>query len=127
MIQSSSFPHGNADIRQQFDRVLVDVPCSNSGVLSGAGGALLAERRCLEAIAGTTTGPAEGFRARLGPGGRLVYSTCSIWPDENQQVISAFLADCPALRKLREEVTLPQSGTSPAAYHDGGYFAIMGR
>src|SRR5439155_27095065 len=81
------------------DRVLVDAPCSNLGVLRrnpdakwrrGATDlALNAERqaRILEAAA-----------ALVKPGGRLVYATCSLEPEENDDVARGFLAAHPEFR-----------------------------
>jgi len=96
-----------------FDRVLVDAPCSNTGVLRRrvelrwrlqpdqisrlAGGQL----RLLDRAAG-----------RVRPGGVLVYSTCSLEPEENERVVEAFLQAHPgwtevarrALHPVRDQV-----------------------
>jgi 16S rRNA (cytosine967-C5)-methyltransferase len=79
-----------------FDRVLVDAPCSGLGtlrrdpdikwsvVLDDLPGFAAVQRRILDQAA-------EAVR----PGGLLVYATCSSEPDENEQVVAAFLADHP--------------------------------
>ena len=75
-----------------FDRVLVDAPCSGTGTLArnpeirwrldpGDLSALAEKQRALVR---------HGLE-QLAPGGRLVYSTCSVEPEENQQVVAAAL------------------------------------
>lgn len=104
-----------------YDAVLVDVPCSNSGVL----------RRRVEVrtrVDALERGPLlelqRGLlvraRALLAPGGVLVYSTCSIDEDENEAQVRAFLAAEPGMRVERERATLPRRGGG-----DGGYVAAL--
>lgn len=75
------------------DRVLVDVPCSGTGVLSKR--ADLRWQRRPEDLTDLTKLQDEllGAAAQLvKPGGVLIYSTCSIEPEENEQRVQAFLA-----------------------------------
>jgi 16S rRNA (cytosine967-C5)-methyltransferase len=111
-----------------FDRVLVDAPCSNSGVLPRRPEAryhqdlaTLASLRKLQLDILNDTAP------RVVSGGLLIYSTCSIWRDENQSVVVSFLAGHPQFALLSEHPTLPSLSSSPAAYHDGGYVAVLRR
>lgn len=75
-----------------MDRVLVDAPCSNTGVLRRR-----VESRWrldpveLPSLAGTQLKLLDQANRRLKPGGRLVYSTRSMEPEENQEVIKRFL------------------------------------
>ena len=81
-----------------FDGILLDVPCSNTGVI---------RRRVdvrwrlqapdIEKIAITQRKILENALPCLKPGGRLVYSTCSIEREENLGQVEAFLADHPEL------------------------------
>lgn len=98
--------------RKPFDAILVDAPCSNTGVIArrpdvrwrlreaDIAGAVVIQRRLLE----------NAVRL-LRPGGRLVYSTCSLEPEENR-------IDVPGLKLVREELTLPTDK------HSGGYQAL---
>ena len=80
----------------RFDRVLVDAPCSNTGVLRRR-----VELRWRLQPQEITRLAAEQLRLldraalRVRPGGVLVYSTCSLEPEENEQVVEAFLRDHP--------------------------------
>lgn len=101
--------------REPFDAILVDAPCSNTGVLSrrpdvrwrlkekDIAGAVAIQRRLLENAA-----------RLLKPTGRLVYSTCSLEPEENHP-------DPGLWTVLKEELTLPTDR------HSGGYQALLRR
>ena len=83
----------NSQPSSRFDRILIDAPCSNTGVMRrrvdlrwrirpGEIGRLhLAQLELLNQAA-----------PLLRPGGRLVYSTCSLEPEENTEVVNEFLA-----------------------------------
>jgi 16S rRNA (cytosine967-C5)-methyltransferase len=98
--------------REPFDAILVDAPCSNTGVLArrpdvrwrlrekDIAGAVEIQRRLLANAA-----------RLLAPGGRIVYSTCSLEPEENR-------VDLPGFRVVKEELTLPTER------HSGGYQAL---
>ncbi|HPG28576.1 MAG TPA: RsmB/NOP family class I SAM-dependent RNA methyltransferase, partial [Myxococcota bacterium] len=76
-----------------FDRVLVDAPCSGLGALRrnpDARWRLRAED--LPALAKVQRQLLESTAAVLRPGGSLVYSTCTVTPEENEQVVRGFLA-----------------------------------
>ena len=84
-----------------FDLALVDVPCSGTGTLGR--NPEIRHRLHPEELARQ----AERQRAILAatlralrPGGRLVYSTCSLEPEENEQVVAAALAENPSARQL---------------------------
>lgn len=76
-----------------FDRVLVDAPCSNTGVMRRR--VDLRWRVSEEEIArlrGTQTNLLKQAAFLIKPGGLLVYSTCSLEPEENRQVVENFLS-----------------------------------
>lgn len=77
---------------QSFDRILLDAPCSATGVLRRHPDIQL--HRSDADIEKLTQLQAELLAALwplLSPGGRLLYATCSIWPDENELQIEKFL------------------------------------
>lgn len=104
---------------EAFDRVLLDVPCSNTGVLRRR----VEVRHRLDeldraALAETQRGLLREGLEKLAPGGALVYATCSIDREEDEDLVAGVLAELGGRFKLEEEVlTL----TSPEA--DGGYMA----
>jgi 16S rRNA (cytosine967-C5)-methyltransferase len=81
---------------EPFDRVLVDPPCSGLGTLQARPDLRwrIEEHSLAELAAVQMPILAAGARA-LRPGGVLVYSTCTISPDENERVIDAFLDSRP--------------------------------
>jgi 16S rRNA (cytosine967-C5)-methyltransferase len=78
----------------KIDRVLVDAPCSGLGTLRRNPD--LKWRQSPQTIAELTLKQAAILRAAarlLKPGGRLVYATCSLLAEENQDIVTAFLAE----------------------------------
>jgi 16S rRNA (cytosine967-C5)-methyltransferase len=105
-----------------FDGILVDVPCSNTGVLGRRPEVrwrlkpqdfrhLVTLQTKLLLLAGE----------RVRPGGAIVYSTCSIEPEENRGVVDAVLR---GMRALSLEAEQTQTPGQPA---DGGYWARLRR
>ncbi len=112
---------------RSYDAVLVDVPCSNTGVLSrraearwrfedSAMGKLVKDQQFL-AMAGAQF---------VKPGGQLVYSTCSIEEDEDYRVAKGLPKRVNNLSLKNDECTLPTgSAETPEQWYDGGYFATF--
>jgi len=113
---------GYVDMHGPFDTVLVDAPCSNTGVLARRVEVRYRLRQVdlprLCAGQMELLGQARGL---VRPGGRIVYSTCSIQQQENQDLVTAF-ARRGHLVIESERLTLP-SAEDPD--HDGGYVAVM--
>ena len=80
--------------RYRCDRALVDAPCSNLGVLRrNPDVKWKREEADLGRLAEKQRGILTAAAALVKPGGRLVYATCSLEPEENDEVVRAFLAD----------------------------------
>jgi 16S rRNA (cytosine967-C5)-methyltransferase len=106
-----------------FDRILLDVPCSNTGVLRrrpdarwrfspGRLGKLVRmQRSLLDSVSGF-----------LKPGGCLVYSTCSLEHEENEGMVRAWVEEHPHFALGGCEVTFP-----PETRTDGVYAASLRR
>ena len=79
-------------LNEQFDRILLDAPCSATGVIRRHPDIKLS-RRDSDIVSFTETQfmLLKKLWTVLKPGGRLVYATCSILPEENRQTIESFL------------------------------------
>lgn len=81
---------------QVFDRILVDAPCSATGIIRRHPDIkLLRTLSDVQTIAQVQTQILSALWPTLAPGGLLVYATCSIMPEENVQIIASFLAQHP--------------------------------
>jgi 16S rRNA (cytosine967-C5)-methyltransferase len=105
-----------------FDAALVDVPCSNTGVLGRRPEVRWRLRpQDLRHLVSLQTKLLLLAAERVRPGGAVVYSTCSIEPEENRAVVDAVLKALPELVLEADEAQLPGW---PA---DGGYWARLRR
>jgi 16S rRNA (cytosine967-C5)-methyltransferase len=121
-----------------FDRILLDAPCSATGVIRRHPDIKLLRRpEDVAALALTQRRILAQCLTLLKPGGRLVYSTCSLLPAENESVVDSLLAGEPNVRALPlpAGVELPP-GLMPrgagwqllpgnAAQTDGFYYACL--
>ncbi len=115
-----------------FDRILVDAPCSGSGVVRRHPDIKLLRRADdIARLAQSQLAILAGLWPLLRSGGRLLYVSCSILPAENQAVIGSFLQQQACARLLPLDVAwgidcggarqlLPQTGGP-----DGMYFALL--
>ena len=75
-----------------FDRVLVDAPCSGEGMFRKEEAAVTDwSQQTVEMCAARQAEILDNAACLLKPGGRLVYSTCTFAPEENEQTVAAFL------------------------------------
>jgi len=107
-----------------FQRILLDAPCSGLGTL-----ARHPDTRWrispvkIKELAALQSKLLEGLLPLLSPGGRFVYSTCTIHPDENAHQIGKFIDRYPNLILKKEQQRWPGLGDSG----DGFYAAVMER
>ncbi|MCH9058206.1 MAG: hypothetical protein IIB55_06235 [Planctomycetes bacterium] len=112
------------------DLVLLDVPCSNSGVLArrvearyrGSGQALARIARLQREIISRAMG-------LLSAEGRLVYATCSVEEVENGAMTRGFADQTPGLRVERDRVVMPTGGPGlpDRMWRDGSYSCLLCR
>lgn len=102
---------------QRFDRILIDAPCSNTGVMRRR--VDLRWRIEPAEIARLRQEQLELLRRaapRLKPGGTLVYSTCSLEPEENQEVIARFLEEQKDFKLESERELVPFADNVDGAF-----------
>lgn len=111
-----------AELKRSPDLILIDAPCTNTGVLARRPEARY--RACHRAIRELTEIQAGLLRraaALAGPNTRLIYSTCSLEREENEQAVEDFGAANPGWEIARQVFTLPDSD------RDGGFAAVLQR
>ena len=108
-----------------YERILADVPCTASGIA----------RRHPDLKWLRRAGDAAAFAARQGaildalwqllaPGGKLLYVTCSVFPQENEEVVQAFITRAEGARSLPLPDGEPEQWL-PGPQHDGFYYALI--
>jgi 16S rRNA (cytosine967-C5)-methyltransferase len=123
---------------ERFDAILLDVPCSGTGVIRRHPDIKLLRRASdVAGFAGRQLGLLRGCWPLLRPGGRLLYVTCSVLAAENSEVVAAFVASqpgaierslsgaearCPPLRRCAYGWQL-----LPGAGGDGFYYACLSK
>ena len=89
-----------------FDKVLIDAPCSGEGMFRKEDAAVADwSQELVEMCAQRQSHILDAGAALVRPGGRLVYSTCTFAPEENEQTIAAFLTRNPDF--VLEDVSAP--------------------
>lgn len=110
--------------KRPFDRILLDVPCSGTGVIRRHPDIKSLRRPGdIAKLARTQAEILEAAWSMLAPGGRLVYCTCSLLRAENQAVVAEFLARHPEARAQRPELPAGQvagAGLQRLPDADGG-------
>lgn len=105
---------------QPFDRILADVPCSASGVVRRHPDIKWLRRPDdFAALGKQQAAMVDALWPTLAAGGKLLYATCSIMPEENRQQVDAFLKRHGDAKLLKDEQLLPTSE------HDGFYYALL--
>ena len=117
---------------QAFDRILLDVPCSATGVIRRHPDIKLLRRESdILPLAGLQLELLTRLWGTLKPGGRLVYATCSVFPQENHRIIRRFLKQENEAGLIEPPVPWGQDTGAgrqllPSAQsHDGFFYAVL--
>ena len=103
----------SSSLRKPFDRILVDAPCSGLGILRRhPDGKLLKQFSAIEQSRHTQEQILDRICTLLRPGGILVYSACSIEPEETTGLISAFCQEHPEFQPESVIPWIPAAGRS---------------
>lgn len=110
-----------------FHRVLLDAPCSASGVVRRHPDAKWLRRASdLEGLAREQGRLLEALWQVLEPGGTLLYATCSVFAEENTGTVDAFLSHHSDARRLAAEALHGGTGLLlPDQDHDGFFYALL--
>lgn len=106
---------------QKYDRILADIPCSNTGVIRRKPDIRWRfSLKGLDLLARTQKKMLDRLAPLLKTGGTLAYSTCSLEPEENQLLVKAWLKANPSFHLIDERKYFP-----PVTGTDGGYAAAI--
>ena len=105
---------------ESFDGVLIDAPCSGSGVIRRNPDSKwkLSEEELLQRLKTLQAEILKSYSRLVKPGGRLVYATCSLLGEENMEQVEAFLKENPQF-SIEGEPLL----TRPDHLSEDGFFA----
>jgi 16S rRNA (cytosine967-C5)-methyltransferase len=120
-----------------FDRILLDAPCSGSGVVRRHPDIKWLRRKTdAPAFCRVQAELLEALWPVLAPDGKLLYATCSVFPEENGAQIEGFLVrhpeaerlPLPGLAQSDNEPAVPFEGQIlPSAHSDGFFYALLGK
>ncbi|MCD6392884.1 MAG: hypothetical protein J7M40_05200 [Planctomycetes bacterium] len=113
---------------RQWDVVVVDVPCSNTGVMARRPEVRFRiTPRAIHTLVKTQRQLLDRAGGIVSPGGKICYSTCSIQRAENADQVRAFLQANPNFKLDCEKLTLPFVLADQSFDYDGGFTAILSR
>ena len=110
------------ELRGQFDRLLLDAPCSGLGTLARhADARWRIDPAAIDGLAALQSALLEAALPLLKPAGQLVYATCTVHPSENQAVVEGFLRGQPGWQCLQQWQLWP----GQLAGAGDGFFAAL--
>lgn len=105
------------ELAEKADRVLADVPCSGLGVINKKPDIKWTRTEAdITALAPVQAEILQTAAQYVRPGGVLVYSTCTILKQENQDQVAAFLSRNPAFHQVEEKLLLPHRTSGSGFY-----------
>ncbi|TFW24851.1 16S rRNA (cytosine(967)-C(5))-methyltransferase RsmB [Duganella callida] len=109
---------------QPFDRILADVPCTASGIVRRHPDIRWLRRKADTLQLATLSGKIlDNLWQMLAPGGKLLFVTCSLWPQESEAQAAAFAVRNQAVRLDAPGQLLPAGGSGQD--HDGLFYALF--
>lgn len=109
---------------QPFDRILADVPCTASGIVRRHPDIRWLRRKGDTLQLATLSGKIlDNLWQMLAPGGKLLFVTCSLWPQESEAQAAAFAVRNQAVRLDAPGQLLPAGGSGQD--HDGLFYALF--
>jgi len=113
-------------LNSKFDCILLDVPCSNTGVLAKRiETRYRLKPKAIKELTKTQTDLLLKAATMTKPRGKICYSTCSIQKAENSDLVRDFLQKNRSFKLESEKLILPSA--HPGLDHDGGYVAVLTR
>lgn len=110
--------------KQPFDRILADVPCTASGIMRRHPDIRWLRRKGdAMQLANMSSRILDNLWQMLRPGGKFLFVTCSLWPQESEMQAAAFASRTGALRLPAPGQLLPTSSTEHD--HDGLFYALF--
>jgi 16S rRNA (cytosine967-C5)-methyltransferase len=108
--------------QSSFDIVLIDVPCSNTGVFRRRPDALWRfSDQSLADVVKVQKAIFDSAATLVKPGGQLVYSTCSLELEENEQQVASFVAGHQDFKLKKQQLIMP------SGKNDGGFAVLLAR
>lgn len=109
--------------REKFDRVLLDAPCSGEGTINvrKSESYKMWNKKMISKNAKLQKQLLKSGIDALKPGGILVYSTCTISPEENEEVIDFIIKSCTNIKVMQTNFSLKNSCNGLTVYKDNIY------
>ena len=102
--------------KKSLDGILLDVPCSNTGVIRRKADVRWTfSQKKIKELVEIQYQILEKSSTLLKPGGRIIYSTCSICPEENTGVVKRFIENHPKFTIEKQKTLIPSKN------HDGSF------
>lgn len=109
-------------LHEKADRLLIDAPCSGLGVLKrNPDSKWKIDQDFIDRIKGEQQQILQDYSKILKKGGKMIYTTCSILPSENNEQVEKFLENNPDFKLVKDEKIMPSEG------YDGFYMALIER
>ncbi|MDO5445366.1 MAG: transcription antitermination factor NusB [Eubacteriales bacterium] len=120
------FPADAGEYRPEFDSafdaVIADVPCSGFGVIRKKPEIRYKTEQEIAGLPAIQRRILDNVSRYVKPGGKLLYSTCTVFPEENDDIVSAFLKDTPTYSLVSQRSFFPNTDNT-----DGFFAAVLER